>query len=297
MRETEVREVGAVGRLTGHDIVHALRFVRQGKCYDLDAGRFMGMPQWPGHPTYTITTFRTPAGQRATRDLALLSPERNPVGSGILSELLVTGMHVGTHIDALCHVTDGEDRWYGDYSAALCCGDFGPLRADAASIPPIITRGVLLDVAAFLGVPRLQRGFGVDADLLKEVSKRQGTAIAPLTTVLIRTGLMTTWPDRTLFAENEGAGLTLSAARWLVDECEVVLLGSDTPALEQVPSSDQRHPQPVHDFALRQRGVHILENAHLEALSENRVYEFAFICLPLKLSGATGSFVRPIALV
>lgn len=276
-------------------MLDALGSVSDGRVYDLDAGRFAGMPQWDGHPTFTLTPYRTPPGIRLAGDVELFAPERNDARISMVTELMVTGMHTGTHVDALCHITDGDDTWYGGYTVADHCGDFGPERADAATIPPMICRGVLLDAAGYLGLPCLERGHGLDRDLLASVAAAQGTQIPPKSCVLVRTGLMSIWPDRRRYAAADGAGPDLDGARWLIDDKHCVVLGSDTSTVEQIPSADPRNPHPVHHFALRQRGVHLLENAFLEDLARERCYEFLLICLPLKIRGATGSMVRPVA--
>lgn len=296
MRTPEPREIGRVGELGPADVLAALGSAGQGRVYDLDAGRFVGMPQWDGHPRFTLTPYRTPQGVKQAQDVELFARERNAAGVSMLTELMITGMHTGTHLDALCHITDGDDTWYGGYKAADCCGDFGPVRADAATIPPIIVPGVLLDVAGHRGVPYLERGHGLSRADLEEVAAAQGTPIAPKSCVLIRTGLMSVWPDRERYLATDGAGPDLDGARWLIDDRECAVLGSDTSTVEQIPSSDPANPHPVHEFALRQRGVHLLENAYLEDLARDRVYAFALICLPLKIAGATGSMVRPVAI-
>jgi kynurenine formamidase len=296
MRVPEPAEIGRVGALGPADVLDALRLAGDGRVYDLDAGRFVGMPQWDGHPRFTLTPYRTPHGVRLANDVELFAPERNAAGIGMVTELMSTGMHTGTHLDALCHITDGDDTWYGGYSAADHCGDFGPVRADAATIPPVICRGVLLDAAGHFGVPALERGHGLDRDALARIATAQGTEIAPKSCVLIRTGLMSVWPDRQRYAATDGAGIDLDGARWLIDDKGCAVLGSDTSTVEQIPSADTGNPHPVHHLALRQCGVHLLENAYLEDLARDGIYEFTLICLPLKIHGATGSMVRPVAI-
>jgi kynurenine formamidase len=108
---------------------------------------------------------------------------------------------------------------------------------------------------------------------------------------------MTTWPDSAKFAAASGAGITLEAAMWLAQERGVVLVGSDTPTVEVVPSTIKGNPHPVHDYLLRQQGIHLLENLWLEETSISKVASGVLICLPLKISGATGSMVRPILVI
>jgi kynurenine formamidase len=278
------------------EVLEALGTVRSGTVYDLDAGRFVGMPQWDGHPTFTITPYRTPRGIKRSQDLDLFRADHNGAGLSMATELLISGMHTGTHLDALCHITDSDDTWFGGYDAEEYSTDFGPIRADAASIPPIIVRGILLDAATHLGVPYLEAGQGLSRAELVGIAEAQGTAIPPGACVLIRTGLMSVWPEADRVASLDGAGPDLDAARWLIDDLGCVVMGSDTSTVEQVPSADPTNPHPVHEYALRRRGVHLLENAFLEDLARDGVHEFTLVCLPLKIAGATGSMVRPIAI-
>ena len=91
-----------------------------------------------------------------------------------------------------------------------------------------------------------------------------------------------------------GAGIDRGAARWLAEQ-QPCVVGSDTENLEQVPSTDPTCPLPAHVELLVTRGIHIIEMLYLEALGRAKAYEFLFVCLPLRLRGATGSMVRPVA--
>ena len=295
-REVEPAEVGRVGGLGPADVLDALRAVRDGTVFDLDAGRFVGMPQWDGHPTFTLTNYRTPKGSRHDRDISLLETG-NAADFRLHTELMVTGMHIGTHLDALNHAACGThgDSFFGGYGPADV-GDWGPQRADAASIPPIIVRTAVLDMARAAGVEQLAPGTAITRADLERAEQEQGP-VPHGGALLIRTGLMRAWPDPAQFAAAAGAGIDTEAAQWLADTRGVVLVGSDTPTVEQVPSSDPAHPHPVHDLFLRQLGIHLLENLWLEDLAAAGHAAATLVCLPLKVEGATASMVRPVALV
>jgi kynurenine formamidase len=296
LRESDPRELGAVAREGPVEVLAALRSVESGRIFDLDPGRFPGMPQWEGHPPFMLTTYRSPHGTRIQDDLELLTAERNSRDFRFVSELMVTGMHVGAHLDALCHaVVDGD--WHGGFAADDEVGDFGARRSDAATIPPIIVSGLLLDVAGHRGVDHLPGGERIGADELADVAAALDLDSFPGGAVLIRTGAMCRWPDPDGYGRVAGAGIDLSGARWLVEQLGATLVGADTPAVEQQPSADPDNPHPVHSFLLRDCGIHQLECLWLEQLARQRVYRFAFICLPLKVAGATASMVRPIAVV
>jgi kynurenine formamidase len=291
-------EIGALAALGPAMVRDAAHLVTQGRVYDLDAGRFMGMPLWPGHPPLTILGYRSPLGLAAVGDHARLYPGKtNSVTMGFNSDMIIASMHTGAHIDALSHTTVGEDHhWFNGFRAATDLGDHGPLHADASTIPPIVARGILVDIPGCKGVPHLGRGEAIARQDVVAALERQQTAVRPGDVVLVRTGQMSFWPDVQAMDRVEGAGVGLDAARWLVDDMGVVCIGADTASMEVKPSQDPDVPEPVHIFMLIDRGAHILEWIYLEDLARDKVYEFMFVALPLKVKGATASMIRPIAI-
>jgi kynurenine formamidase len=253
------------------------------------------MPLAKGHPPFQVLTYRTPSGQRNQKDLRFL--DRNPVNFGFISELVMGTTHTGTHIDALAHITCGPDAcWHGGYSARDHLGDFGPLNNDASELPPLIKRGLMLDIPAALGLERLPAHFPVGAAELSAACERQGVSVRDGDFVLIRTGTMLQWPDQDALAASQGCGLSIEGARWLVD-CGIAAVGGDNAALEVEPSGIEGDFQPVHRFLIQERGLLILEWVNPEDLARDKIFEFLFICLPLTVTGATGSMVRPLAIV
>jgi kynurenine formamidase len=279
-------------------IAAAAKLVRTGQVFDLDTGRFPGMPESPVHVPFTVTTYRTPRGLANQADQSWLAPDVNTAGWGFISELVITSMHTGTHIDALCHVQRGwgdDATWFGDRRAAESIGDFGPLADDAAAIPPLFVPGVLLDAARAADRDTLPAGYGITPEELVRAAGSIPGDVPRGGVILVRTGYHKHWPDRARMAESAGAGITLEAAQWLVEEFEPVAIGADTPALEQEPSAVPGNPAPAHHFLIRDRGIHIIENLALEQLADARVNPFLFVCLPLAIHGVTASTVRPIA--
>ncbi len=277
-------------------VVAARGLIERGAIYDLDCGRWHGMPVWDAHAPLQVLSYRSPRGLAVQRDQEWLGADVNEVGMAWNSEFLAGSMHTGTHIDALSHITRGpDDHWFGPSPAAEQLGDFGPMSHDAAAIPPIVTRGVLLDVAGRRGVPALPGGEGIDAEAVERTLAWQETEIRPGDVVLVRTGYLSVWPEREATKRHDGAGITLDAAR-LIADAGAVAIGADNESLEQEPSAVPGSPLPVHLELLVERGVFILELVWLEELAKDGVHEFAFVCLPLKVRGATGSMVRPIAI-
>ena len=286
-------ELGPAADIPQEAVLSALSLARTGEMYDLDTGRWVGMEVPSTEPPYQVLTYRSPRGERVQNDYPNWTG--TPVQMGWLGDLVVTGTHIGTHIDALSHITSGErDQWYGGHSADEFLGDFGPLVADASAIPPIITRGVLIDVAGALGKDILPAGYIITPDDLQAALSRQGNDVQRFDTVMVRTGYTRAWNTPTQ-DEHTGAGIGIDAAQWLVEQ-GAVALGADTEAVEAVPSGDATNPHPVHIRCLGQWGVHLIEMLYLEELARDRVYNFLFVCLPPRLRGATGSFVRPIAI-
>jgi kynurenine formamidase len=275
-------------------VLRALALVREGRIYNLDCGRFNAMPIFAGHPPFQVLSYRTPRGIANEGDQTWLG--ENEVNFHWQSDMIMGTVHSGTHIDALAHITCGpDDHWYGGGSAQRDSGDFGPLRDDATEIPPLITRGVLIDVPALRGVPALGAHEAIGAQELEDALHRQGTELRPGDVPVIRTGYLSGWPDEGFISAHEQAGIDRDAALWLADQ-GVVAVAGDTEAVEVLPSTVPGNPHPVHIALLNERGIYIIEMVNCEELARDRRYEFCFVCLPLAIRGATGSMVRPVAL-
>ncbi|MFH0872067.1 MAG: cyclase family protein [bacterium] len=287
-------QVGSLNEMTPASVAAAANLVKKGKIYDLDAGRFRGMPLWPGHPPYEVITFRTPMGLDNQKDQGWLQTN-NDVHIGFISEVMIGTMHTGCHMDSLAHITVGQDHhWYnGKQDPDL--GDWGPLKSDISTTPPVVTRGVMIDVAGYKGVKMLPAGYCITvADLKGALAKQGGPALKPGDTVLVRTGQMAAWADKAEMAKGGGAGLGIEAMKWLMENNKGILFGVDQAAFE-CDSPDKTNPHPVHQYMLIDNGVHIMEFTYLEDLAKDKVYEFMFVALPLKNKGCTGSMIRPIA--
>ena len=279
--------------------VRAAALVRTGRQYSLAATRFPGMPLFPGHPPFQVQSYRTPQGLRVAGD-DLWPHTPNEVGLACMTEVITSTAHSGAHVDALAHITVGDDdHWYGGANAAEHLGDFGPTVGDAASMPPMFTRGVLLDVAGYRGVDCLPAAQPVDAAETQAIAAAQGVEIHEWDVVLFRTGYMSLWPDAGRMAQHVSPGPDISAAEFLADR-GVVAVGSDTETFEVQPAPDPgapSNPQPVHTRLLVEGGIYIMESLDLEDLAADHVHEFLFVGLPLKISGATGSMLDPLAVV
>jgi kynurenine formamidase len=261
-----------------------LAAVEHSRVIDLGQPLEPTIPVSPNHPGFRMALLRR-HGDMTRAD-----------GSSAANELIVTGGHVGTHIDALSHVSF-KGQLHGGLNAAETQTGGRMSAHGAEQIEPIIRRGVLLDVARAHGEKALPGGYGITAGDL-EAAAGVGAAPQPGDVTLIRTGWANNWcdPERYLGHDTGVPGLTVDAAEWLVQH-RIVAAGGDTMAFEQIKSGVGHALLPVHRLLLFDTGVFIIENLDLESLSAEDTDEFLFVLSPLKIVGATGSPVRPLAVV
>ncbi|HEY3443920.1 MAG TPA: cyclase family protein [Paludibaculum sp.] len=234
----------------------------QSRIIDLAQPWFVGMPHWPAHPPFAM------ALTKAHGDFVL------PGGVSSSAELIALGTHVGTHIDGLGHFSCNGALHRGQSLAEV----------GIDLVPPIVRRGVLFDV------PRETEDGAITA---ADLQAAQRAAVHAGDVVAIRTGWGRRWQDARAFVnEQRQPGITLDAAQWLSAQ-GVYAIGADNVALERIPSPVME----VHVHLLVERGIHIIECLNLEQLAAEELHEFAFVAAPLKITGATGSPLRPFALV
>jgi kynurenine formamidase len=297
----EEDEVGALNAITSESIVEALQTVTRGKIYDLGVPLDRTSFLWPGHVATEVIGFRTPAGIKRKGDLTPLGAD--PSGLSFHTSLIMVSDHAGTQLDGLCHATFGaDDHWYNGFKAADWSFDFGPGRAGAENIPPILATAVLIDVPRHRGVDELDAHSPIEPDELKATLEEQGVDVHPGEACLIRTGSLRHWgeagADHGLIAGPDTAGITLASARWLCEEKGAMVIGTDTSTVEVVPAVDGDAPSPVHKYLLVDQGVHMGELHYLEELAAEKVYRFCYVALVAKLRGVTAGFaMRPVALV
>lgn len=241
-----------------------------------------GMPCSPSHPGFHMALIRRHG------DLM------RGAGSGS-NEIITFGGHVGTHVDALAHVA-AEGRLYGGIDAVANSVGGRHRELGAETIAPMLCRGILLDIPRALDVTRLEPGYGVTVTDLE--TALDGANVARGDVVLIRTGWPQLYDDAEAYVGhcNGAPGATGEAAQWLADR-GVRAAGTDTIAFDQIRPGVGHSRMPAHHILLVKHGIHILEVLNLEELAAQRVREFLFVMIPLRIVGATGSPVRPLAVV
>jgi kynurenine formamidase len=254
-------------------VLAALAGIAAPHVYDLGAPIDEAMPQWPG--------------QQGRLSRAWVTEPSADLGGGVTFavERIAAALHTSTHLDAVVHV-QAAGLIHGGEAVATAAGDGLFARGGVEAVAPVVAPFVLLDVAQLDPLPD-------DAVVEPDDLERAAGAIEiePGTAILVRTGKMHSFRsgDAHLAAQ---PGLGLAAARWLCER-RPVLVGSDTAGTEPLPMSE---PGPVHRLLLFEHGLPLVENLVLDQLAAAGRRRGVLVCLPLKLVGATASWVRPVAI-
>ncbi|HEX5997352.1 MAG TPA: cyclase family protein [Jiangellales bacterium] len=286
-------EIGMLNLLTPQNARDVLTNADAGHVVDLSVDLFVGMPTWTtgGEPPFQMWMSHTPRG----------SAVDDPVGVGRAQNEYVTWSadsitmftHSGTHVDTLNHFGYHGKIWNG-FSADEHLGSLHWRVAGADTIPPMIARGVLIDVAGAHEVDVLPDSYGIGRRDLEDALRRQGTELRVGDVVAIRTGRGSVWPDAAKYLPRE-PGLNLDGARYLA-QAGVVSVGADNIAVEQLPAEDPDNWMTVHTFLLAEAGIPMIEVMDLERLAAEKIFTFAFIGACMKIRGGTAGPMRPLAL-
>jgi kynurenine formamidase len=256
------------------------------KVYDLEQPRFFGMPIYPSHrPGYFYALHR--------RHRDSYQPEQHGPRTGAAG-MLTMMEHTGTHIDALCHQAR-DFTMFGEVPVEGNETQAGFRQLGVETVPPLLSGGVLLDVAGWKGQSPLANQYSISADELRACAAAQKVTVQAGNVLLVRTGFGALWNDEAAYLQ--AAGVAKSGTLWAAEQ-GVAAVGADNMSWD-VPG--ERDPETGatlfgHLHLLTRRGVYIMENLNLEELARARCYTFAFIGIPLKLTGATGSPLRPLAI-
>jgi len=279
-------ERGAANRLTPAKVLEAASLIERGDVYELGRDYEVGMPLF-GNRHFSLTIPGLPTG--------------GPMGTNqiVYNDELISGEigQVGTQFDGLGHVgtqVGDESVFYNGFNLSEFGGTYGLERLGVEKAGAFFTRGVLLDVARYKDVERLDPTYVITIDDIEGTLALEGVEIREGDAVLFHTGHGQLWmvDNDTFSASHPGPGIT--AIKWLAEK-KIVMTGSDTSGTEAVPGENPDRPFEGHQWLLNRHGIYNIENLDLSALAEDQVYEFAFVFAPLKLKGATGSPGNPIA--
>ncbi|TMI89633.1 MAG: cyclase family protein [Bacillati bacterium ANGP1] len=286
-------ERGTLNELTPARIVAAARLVRTGRVYDLGRTLHADVPRFEGR-----------FWRQTLVSSAHFINARRPGGSGggwganrlnWITELVTGTLQIGTQLDALNHLQIG-DRFYNGWRAADIVEEWGTRKLGIETVPPVIARGVVVDVARRRGVPRLEAGDVITVDDVEGALRAQDTAVGPGDVVLFHTGWGALWDeDPGRFAAGEpGAGMAV--AEWLVER-RVAMTGADTWSFGPVPGEDPDRPFLVPQTLNVVHGLFIMENLATEALAADRISEFMFVLTHHKTRGSTAAIIAPAAVI
>lgn len=295
-------QAGASNWITPEKTLRAVRLVTTGKTYELGHVYERGMPLY-GNTTFSLVTpapFPPSRGEnKATWFMDYFSGELG---------------QVGTQFDSLGHagmkmkMADGSEKdvFYNGFTRDEINSPWGLRALGVERVRPIITRGILLDIAGYKGVDALPGRYEVTvADVRGALARQKMTeeSIEPGDAILLNYGWARNWGNPSLYndarfgvGENKGSpGIGVAVARWIAER-KASLVGADSCCVEVDPNPDTKLDHPVHQELLMRNGIFILENLDLRALAAERVYEFLFVFTPLRFKGASGSPGRPLAI-
>ena len=285
-------EAGALNEITPATVLAAVRLVRHGRVRDLAHVLHADVPAFPGR---TFRQYLTTNYHHINRRV----PGAGPEGLGLnnvnwIVEQVTATQQMGTHMDGLNHLQVG-DRTYNGHRLADIVEDHGTNRLGIDTLPQVVTRGLLVDVAAARGVAHLDPGDVITPEETQEALRADGLTVSPGSAVLFHTGWGRLWgTDNSRYAAGEpGPGTHL--AEWLAEQ-RVALTGCDTWSYGPYPPEDPQRPFVVPQVLNVRHGVVVLENLRLSEIAEDRVHEFLLVVSHAKLRGATGAWVAPLAI-
>ncbi len=286
-------EAGALNLIGTAKVLDAIGLVRRGVVLDLAHVLHQDIPAFPGR------TFR----QYLTTNYHQINRRQPGAGQGGLGknnvnwvvEQITATQQMGTHMDGLNHLQVGN-RTYNGYRLADIVEDHGTNKLGIDTLPQVVTRGLLLDIAALRGVDRMAAGEVITVADTEAALAAAGLSVQPGDAVFFHTGWGRLWGvDNPTYSTGEpGPGVALGA--WLAEQ-RVALTGCDTWSYGAYPPEDLDRPFVVPQTLNVQHGVVVVENLRLAEAAELGVTEFLLVVSHAKLRGATGAWVAPLAIL
>ena len=281
----EADRLGAINNLSPLMVKKAAALIETGAVYSL------AMTTGPDTPAFGYRNYQllTKPIDEANGDAAATP---NKVAG--FDDLLISWLGIGTQIDGFGHVAvDGLH--YNGVPVAEVFHPHGSPVYGIHHLPPIVTRGILLDMAGLMDRKMLDAGTVFNEPELKSAMERQQVTVTTGDVVLLHTGWMTKTEQDPENSLRSTPGLGVQGAEYLAG-LGVVAIGSDTWALEVLPPENPQERFPVHGALLVKHGVYILENIRTAQLAEDKVYEFFFMLAAPKFAGALQTVVHPVAI-
>ncbi|WP_040609981.1 cyclase family protein [Pseudooceanicola batsensis] len=280
-------EIGAANLLTPERAKMAADLVTEGKVYSLGL---------------TLDS-SVPAFAPRSMSVAILQPGQvnnsglGPTETTYNDDIFMGWLGIGSQIDGLGHIGVDHVYYNGNDGADFVAAD-GMTKLGIEKVPPIVTRGVLLDMSSHYGQEIVQEGTAYTREDIMEAAESQGVEIREGDVVLFHSGWLDLLKEETRDAQRYGSvepGLGKTGAEYLA-EIGVIAVGADTWGLEAVPFEDGVGVFEVHQILLAHNGIYILENMVTENLVADGVNEFMFVLGQAKVRGAVQMIINPVAI-
>jgi kynurenine formamidase len=276
--------LGAMNELSEKKTKLAAQLVKSGKTYALGVETGPTSPAYPPR-SYSMTILQLDDGMGT------------PLGSNKATgndDLMNIWMGIGSQIDGLGHMGVNH-QYYNGHMASDFVTPSGLTKLSIDRLPPVATRGVLLDIAKLMKTDILPAGTAFNKAEIDAAAKAAGITIEAGDVVLFHTGWLNVMDSDPEAFMASAPGLGLEGARYLAS-LGVVAVGADTWALEVLPSEDATMLFPVHPELLAKNGIYILENMDTRALAEDDANEFLFVLGTPRFVGAVQAVINPVAI-
>lgn len=280
-------QIGALNYITQEDVVASAKLVKKGRVFSLMHVLEDEMPVNWFHKDFIYYTFRSAPEMLKYFDSTFANKNR----ISFTNTRMELSDHTGTHIDGLNHAAIGYSLYNG-VDAREVTTTRGTMKLGIDTMPPIVTRGLLLDLTQW---HRYESPEVITVADLEHALSAEKIEIRRGDVVLVNTGWERFWKTDNKKYVTSMPGIGVDAAKWLVSK-EVAAVGSDTQSVEVEPNEKEGEDGRVHQILITENGIPLIENMKLSELSSARVYEFLFVCTPLKIKGGTGSPVHPVAI-
>jgi kynurenine formamidase len=285
-------QVGAFNEATAAGAVRAAQLVQTGRVFDLSHILDKSIPAFPGRTFKQVLTTTAHQLNRRRPDAGEHGWGENNV-NWIVEQVEAT-QQMGTHVDGLNHLQIG-DQVYNGWALDEIVEEHGTNRLGIETLPQLVTRGLLIDVAKFRGVQRLAAGEVITPQMVNDSLAQRGLSVQPGDAMLFHTGWGSQWSNSDAYLDGEpGPGMAM--VEWLA-ESRVALVGCDTWSFGPVPPENPSRPFEVPQTLNVRHGVVVAENLSLGELAAAGVAEFMFVLSHARLRGATGAWVAPLAII
>lgn len=278
-------EIGNANLLSPASVLAASKLITRGKTYSL--GITIG-PDTPAFPPRSFSMQVVQPGQQQGR-AAYPNMAYN-------DDIVQMWLGIGSQLDGLGHLGESGGVYYNCNRAEDFAEITGLTKLGTDKVPPIVARGVVLDMAGHAGVAAMAAGQHFSVADVQAVAKKQGTPIRKGDVVLFHTG----WTEAKLVSEPEvwvagEPGISEEVATYLAGK-DVVAVGADTWGVDVVPAQHEDRPFQGHIILLKQNGIYLLETMNTGPLVRDGAFEFLFVLGQAKVKGAVQMIINPIAI-